>query len=157
MVAGGDVIYASDVNEPAAVLGSSAEDASGLTGTAYFGGYTAIGAVFTAPASGRAAMSVLAMLGLATANGSVYAGVIVRTGDVYGGGTVVYDPKTIDPGCKVVIQSPTANLVAQLGVSTILAGLTPGARYNAQVMTWAGAAGVTYSYYGREVSVSPVP
>jgi uncharacterized membrane protein (UPF0136 family) len=66
----------------------------------------------------------------------------------------VYDPKSFDPGCKISIGG-VAGLFAQLSAASIIGGLTSGARYNAQVVTWTGAAGTTYAYYGREVSVSP--
>lgn len=159
MPAGGDIILAEHVTYPAPVQALDGTNQTGVNSATVVTGSPVLGVAFVAPPSGRVSVHLLANVQLTagTAGPGAQVGVIVRTSATLGGGTVVSNGMTEDPGVSLtwVGAPPTGG---KQGASLMITGLTPGASYNAVVyhQTYGGT-GPVFTIYNRAVRVEPLP
>lgn len=125
-----------------------------ISATTISNGETVAGGTFVAPPSGRVEVSMNATWNMASgsAGNRLRLGPCIRRGATIGSGTVDFTPDS-DPGTMVM--SAISGTFAG-GVSDIVTGLTPGTTYNATVVCWVDA-GSSMNYFGRQISVVPLP
>jgi hypothetical protein len=125
-----------------------------IVATTISNGESVAGVSFVAPPSGTVLLMCNASWNIASGTGSqVNLGPCIRNGATAGSGSVFYTPD-YDPGTKLTSSVAGTN---HAGVADIVTGLTPGAFYNATVVCWVQSAGVPMNYFGRQLSVIPMP
>lgn len=123
---------------------------SGFVNTAPTPSAPVFGTAFTAPPSGRVFLSIGGNISSSAAAYWCALGAEVRTGDVIGAGTVV---RTAILGRALV--SPRGGQIGGTRRREV-AGLTPGALYNAQAVHWVENAAGSGSFTNRDISVEPI-
>lgn len=109
------------------------------------------GVAFIAPASGKIQIIGRAMGGNNNAGSYTQLDYEVRQGSTIGSGTLV---RTTNNNTAGIHQSATASSQGTMVTGGLLAGLTPGAAYNACLTYATGGAG-TASYNRRQIAVYP--
>lgn len=160
MPAGGDIILAEHVTYPPPQQMLDGTNQTGINSATAATGSPVCGVAFVAPPSGRVGIHLLANVQVTAGTGAPGAqvGVILRTSATLGGGTVVSNGMTEDPGVSMTWVAPTPPFGGKQSASLMITGLTPGASYNAVVyhQTYGGT-GTTFTVYNRAVRAEPLP